>query len=97
MVSPWVYDNSDGLGNDISFTVTYDNTTKVITGCTVFRTPTNPISRIFFGVGPDGTPQTSPQIFAVPAGTTVVTQAQMAAHGFTTMADVLAGQVTAAP
>lgn len=97
LTSPWQYVTVDGNGHGLTFTIAFNNSTLVITGCTAVRDPASPWSTVYFGLGPDGTPQTSPASFAVPVGTTQVTKAQMQARGFTTMTDVFAGQITAAP
>lgn len=96
-VSPWVFEAADYQRNVIRITVTFDNSTKELQTGTVYRDAACVYTRIYIGLGADGTPDTSPHRFIVPAGTTTFTAAQMAMVGLNTINDILAFQVTAGP
>jgi hypothetical protein len=92
-----VYQASDYKDHVIRITVTFDNTTKVLTGATAFRDATCVYTKIYIGVGADGTPDATPHKVTVPSGTTTVTAAQLSAVGLSTINDIIALQITAGP
>lgn len=98
-VSPWVYQASDYQGNVIRVTATFSNTSPfTLNTVTTFRDAACVYHNIYFGLGPDNTPNTSSKTFGgVPSGTTTVGAAFLSSLGFNTITDVLAGQVTAGP
>jgi len=93
--TPWIWEDADFAGNVIRITVTFDNGTRVINGCTVFRDAACVYRHMLIGLGGDGTPDTSPRNVNVPAGTTVVPVNALNNQGLTTIEDVLALQITA--
>jgi hypothetical protein len=95
--SPYVWESPDYQGNRIRITVTFDNATRALTGGSVFRDAACVYRKIYIGVGVDGSPDSTTHKFTVPAGTTAVSAAQMAAVGFTTIEQFLALQITAGP
>lgn len=97
VTSPWVYQSADYRNKVIRITVTFNNTTKALTGATVFRDTDCVYTKIYIGLGSDGTPDTTPHTFAVPAGTTTITAGQLGANGLNTINDILALQITAGP
>lgn len=97
-VSPWVYTAADYQGNTITATVTFNNSTLALQSCTIVRQSGCVYSHIYFGLGSDGIPNDTPSQFGpVAVGTTNANAQQMASFGFTTITQVLAGQVTAGP
>lgn len=95
--SPWLaYSATDFAGHVISFTVTFDSSNN-LTGATTFRDPACLYTKVYIGVGPDGTPNTTPTQFTVPAGTLQVTKAQINAIGVFTVSDAQGTQITAGP
>lgn len=94
-VSPWSAAFPDYQGNAITVTVTFNNSTKALSGATVVRDVGCVYTFLAFGLGPDGTPNTAPARFNVPVGTTNVTANQLKAGGLNTINDVLALQITA--
>jgi hypothetical protein len=94
-MSPWVWEADDYQGNSIIITVTFNNSTRVLSGATVVRQAGCVYGTIFIGVGSDGTPNTAPDQFAVPVGSTRVTANQLKRNGLTTIENVLALQITA--
>jgi hypothetical protein len=97
VTSPWVYQASDYKDHVIRITVTFDNTTKVLTGATAFRDATCVYTKIYIGLGTDKSPDSTPHRIAVPAGTTTVSAAQLSAVGLSTINDIIALQITAGP
>lgn len=95
--SPYVWQAPDVDGNVVRLTVTFNNATLAIQSGQVFRDPACRYAHVWIGLGPDGTPDTSPQTFAVPAGSTNLNKNQFSSQGFDTLTDVLATQITAGP
>lgn len=95
--TPWVWQAGDYQQHVIRITVTFDNTTRVLSGSTVFRDAACMYHKIYIGLGPDGTPDTSPRVFTVPAGTTTFTAAQMSSVGLNKIEDIVSLQITAGP
>lgn len=98
-VSPWIYQAADYQGNVIRVTIVFAAASPfTITTVTTFRDAACVYKNIYFGLGADGTPDTSSKAFGgVPSGTTTVGAALLSSLGFSTILDVLAGQVTAGP
>lgn len=102
LVSPLVLNFGDYLydGADdhvIRLTVNFDNTTHAITSVVVFRAADCLWTKVFVGLGPDGTPNTSPQVFDLTGftGSKTFNAQQAAKQGFNTVDDILAGNITA--
>lgn len=96
VTSPYVWQDWDNNGNTIKITVTFDNTTRVISGITVFRDPNCAFTRFLIGTGADGSPSTTNKVVNVPAGTTVLTQGQLntlTKNSVTTIEDFLSFQI----
>jgi hypothetical protein len=97
MTSPYVQQFQDNFGKFISITVNFNNTTRALSGATVFRDATCQWTHIYIGLGADGTPDTTDKAFTVPAGTSSVSAQQLRQRGLNTIEDVLALQITAGP
>lgn len=97
--SPYIWQCSDITGKVIRGTFNFDNTTRALSSCVVYRDAGCYFTRIYVGVGPDGQPESTGvnNTFVVPDGTTNVTANQMRQRGFNTIEDVLATQITAGP
>jgi hypothetical protein len=95
LTSPYELAIQDNFGQIISITITFNNNTRAITGCTVYRDATCQWTKIFVGLGADGTPNTAAKTFNVPAGTTTITPQQLSARGVNTIEDVVSYQITA--
>lgn len=95
--SPWIWQAGDYRGSVIRITITFNNATRALTSGTLFRDSACLYRKIYIGLGADGTPDTTPRTFNVPAGTSTVTGAQMASVGLNTIEDVLSFQITAGP
>lgn len=95
--TPWIYQADDYLDRALVITVNFNNASRVLSGATIVRDPGCLYAKIYFGLGPDGTPDTTSRQFAVPEGTTNISKAQLNSGGLTTIEDILAGQVTAGP
>lgn len=96
--SPWVQEFGDYLGRVIRITVTFDESTRALTDIVVYRDAGCLFTNILLGVGADGSPDSSTRAVHVPAGTTDLTPAQLAAlrtRGLDTIEDVESYQITA--
>jgi hypothetical protein len=93
--TPYEWQAADYQHAVIGISVTFDNTTRALTGATVHRDEVCVYTRILIGLGPDNTPDTTEHAIDVPAGSTQLTAADLAAIGFTTIEQVLALQITA--
>lgn len=95
--SPWIWEVPDAASNVIRITVTFNNATRALISGTLFRDAACVYKKIYIGLGPDGTPNSSPRVFNVPAGTNTATAAQMSSVGLNTIEDILSHQITAGP
>jgi len=77
--------------------MTFNNTTRALTGESVFRDAACLYQKIYIGTGPDGTPNGTGRKLAVPAGTTSISANQLKQVGLNVIEDVLALQITAGP
>lgn len=99
LLSPWIWDARDNEGDILRITVSFDNTTRAITGITSFRDSGCLYAKILIGTSADGNPDDTDKIISVPAGTRNLTQNQLnvlANRGLSTIEDILALQITAA-
>jgi hypothetical protein len=99
LISPVTWSSPDYLGRVISVTFTFDNVTLVLAAVTVTRDAGCMYRNLYFGLGAGGIPDTTAKVFGnVAAGVVAaVPGALLASYGFSTMTDVLAGQITAGP
>lgn len=98
LTSPYVYEAGDYQGKVIRITVTFDNATRAITGCTVHRDAGCVYNNIYVGLGGDGTPNSTTKSFKnIPTGDTVIPVSQLVNQGLTVIEDILALQITAGP
>lgn len=96
-VSPWVWQALDYQGAALTISLVFNNNTKALGTATLTRDAACVYQHLYFGTGPDGTPNTAPGTFLVPVGTSTVTANQLKQGGFNTINDVLALQITAGP
>jgi hypothetical protein len=97
--SPVTYKFPDTTGKAVSATFTFDNVTLALTAVTAVTQPGCAYKNIYFGLGPDGTPDTALATFGniVSSVPKVITAATLASFGFAAFTDVIAGQITAGP
>ena len=99
--TPYVYDSGgDFAGLHITITINFNNATRALTGAVIHRDPGCQYTKIYVGLGPDGTPDSGTHTFNVGQlnGDRSFSAAQLLAVGFSTIEDVLAlGQITAGP
>jgi hypothetical protein len=93
--NPWVWSANDPLGNPLTISVAWRSSTRALQSATVTRDPACSLTTIYIGVGPDGTPNSSPNAYTVPVGTTTVSSKTLSNNGLNTIDDVLALQITA--
>jgi len=97
-ISPVTFSFADYQRNTIAVTLNFNNATLVLTSVTTTRTAACVYHNIYFGLGANGIPDTSSKAFGgVPAGTATASAALLASLGFSTVTDVLSGQITAGP
>jgi hypothetical protein len=100
-VSPWTYDSGGDYQNKhVSISITYDNATRALTGATLHRDAGCVYTKIYIGLGADGTPDTTTHVFNISnlTGDRSVTAGQLSAVGLNVIEDVFAlGQITAGP
>lgn len=96
--SPMVWEFRDFEGRVLRITVAYNNSTRRIGTTTVFRQVGCLFRRIYWDLGPDGTPDTSTRTVTVPNGTTSLTRAQLTtATGLDVVEDILDVNFTVGP
>jgi hypothetical protein len=94
LVSPiqWRFDDYKNRAVVVSFD--FDETTHALFGITAVREPGCLYDTLFWGLGPDGTPNTSPKQFKIPFGQTDLQPNQLARVGLRTIEDVTDAQFT---
>lgn len=92
--SPYTYEGADYLQRRIGVIVEHDNDTRLLTAVTTYRDDGCLFGNIFFGLGENGSPNTTLTQLAVPVGAANDQLADMLALGFVTVEDVQALQVT---
>lgn len=100
LLSPWIWEARDNEAEVIRITVAFNNSTRAITGITVFRDAGCAYSKLLIGTSADGNPDDTDKVVTVPAGTTSLSGGQLnnlKNKGLNTIEDVLALQITAAP
>lgn len=95
--SPWVWTAADYQGNAITVSITFNDSTRAISGGSVTRDPGCVYGHVYVGTGADGIPDDTPKAFAVPVGTTNLNKNRFTNNGLNTIEDVLALQITAGP
>lgn len=96
--SPYVFAMVDVNQVALTIRLDYDVSTRAFTGPVVVTRGAGCIyGKVYIGLGPDGTPDTTPHQFSVPFGTTNVSVAQLAANGLNNIDDVLSLQLTGGP
>lgn len=95
--NPWVWSANDPQGLSLTCTVQWNSKTNALRSASVVRQTGCTLANLYFGTGPDGTPNSAPGTFAAPVGTTNVTSAQLSSGGLNVITDVTALQITAGP
>lgn len=95
--SPWVSRFADYKDKAITLTVTFNNTTRSITGGSITRDAGCQFTKVLIGLGEDGSPDSTDTAFNVAGleGTQSVGKAPFTARGFSTVEDIQALQITA--
>lgn len=96
LVSPWVWQASDYAGLAITITVTFNNSTKALTGATVQRDTGCQYHTMVFDVPTSAQAKT----LAAPAdgaGPISYTARQMSKQNLNVIGDIIALQITAQP
>jgi hypothetical protein len=97
LISPWDYTTADYAGKVLSVQLTFDNVTFTILAVTSHKDPGCQYNNFYFGLGADGTPDTTTSKIAVADGDAVVAVLLLNGFGFTTIQQALSTQVTAGP
>lgn len=97
--SPWTSRFADYQDRAITITVTFNNTTRAITGGSITRDAGCMFTKVLIGLGSDGRPDSTDKTFNVAGleGTQSVGKAPFTARGFNTVEDIQALQITASP
>jgi hypothetical protein len=97
--SPWVSRFADYQDKAITITVTFNNSTRSITGGSITRDAGCMFTKVLIGLGGDGRPDSTDKAFNVGAleGTQSVGKAPFTARGLNTIEDIQALQITASP
>jgi hypothetical protein len=93
--NPWVFGANDPQGNSLSISVPWNSSTRALQNATVVRASGCTLFTVYIGLGADGQPETSANVYSVPVGTGTVTARTLSHHGLSTIDDLLALQVTA--
>src|SRR5687768_12141764 len=93
--SPWSATFADYVDKVLSITITFDNTPRAITSCTVHKDAGCQYNKLLIGLGEDGSPDSTTKSFTIPVGDTNVPVNAMAAKGIDVIEDVLGLNITA--
>lgn len=92
--SPMVWAFPDYLGRAITITATFNDGTGRMTNVVVQRDQGCLYANLLWGLGADGTPDSSTRSRRVPFGSTTVSRTQLVNIGLGNIADLLAVQFT---
>jgi hypothetical protein len=98
LANPWHWDSGlDANGKLIGVDVTWNSATRALVSATAHRDTGCLYTKIFIGLGPDGIPNTSPEVFDLTGftGSKTFSAAQMASVGLHTIDDIISTQITA--
>jgi hypothetical protein len=96
--SPYFQEFEDYIGRKSRITITFDETTRILSTITLFCDEGCLFPLIAVGLGPDGTPDTSTRMFDCPEGTKELDAAEMdavRANGMNTIEAFASYQITA--
>jgi len=102
LISPWDYTTTDYAGKILSVhltfdNLTFDNLTFTILTATAHKDPGCQYSNFYFGLGPDGTPDTAAAQTPIADGDSVLGVLLLNSFGFISIHQALAVQATAGP
>jgi len=97
LVSPWTYTTADYQGLVLSVTINFDNLLGTILTVTSRKDPGCQYSNMYFGLGADGTPETTPRQIPIAAGDSIIGISVLNGFGFLTIQQALTAQFTAGP
>jgi|SRR6187455_3197259 len=95
--SPWYTRFADYRDRGISISFAFDDTTRALMDATVVREDECLFDRILIGVGEDGTPNSTPNVFVCGFGATVITAFTLAQHSLNTIFDVMTSLTAGRP
>lgn len=96
--TPYTWEAPDYQDNVIRITVNFDNATRALQSADVFRDNNCIYRKIYLGLGPDGTPDSTSHVVNVASGSRHLNAQQLsAALGFSTIEEFLDVQITAGP
>lgn len=97
LTSPLVWTFTDYLDRSLVVSVAFNVNNRSLQGVTVERAVGCLYRKLYWGLGPDGTPDSTTRTFTVPEGITSVSKGQLGSVGLNTLDDVLAVQFTVGP
>jgi hypothetical protein len=96
LISPWTYTTADYQGRVLSVTINF-SVLGVIISATSHKDPGCQYGNMYFGLGADGTPDSTPNQVPIADGDNTIGLAVLNGFGFTTIQQVLGVQATAGP
>jgi hypothetical protein len=97
LTSPIVTRFSDYLGRTLEVQVHFNETNHNLTGVTTIRDPDCLYRRLYWGLGDDGTPDSSTRMLVVQFGTQNIPRGALQSLGLNTIEDTLNYQFTVGP
>lgn len=95
--NPYIWESNDYQNNKIGISITWNAGTGALTGATAYRDDACVYRKLYFGVGLDGTPDTTGHVVNVASGSANIPAGQLHSAGLDVIGDVVAGQITAGP
>jgi len=96
LISPWTYTTRDYQGLTLSVTINF-TLAGLIISITSHKDPGCQYSNMYFGLGADGTPDTTHTQIPIADGDNTIGLAILNGFGFTTIQQALTAQFTAGP
>lgn len=92
--NPWEFGGTDSENREVLVSLPWDSISRALGDATTRRDDGCLYRTFLVGVGPDGTPDSTPTQFGIPEGLSQIPQATLNGVGLTTIDDILAQQVT---
>ncbi len=92
--NPWEFGGTDSENREVLVSLPWDSISRALGDATTTRDDGCLYRTFLVGVGPDGTPDSTPTQFGIPEGLSQIPQATLAAAGLTTIDNIISQQVT---
>lgn len=92
--NPWEFGGTDSENREVLVSLPWDSISRALGDATTTRDDGCLYRTFLVGVGPDGTPDSTPTQFGIPEGLSQIPQATLADVGLATIDNIISQQVT---